>query len=112
MLVITSPLGSAGLAAIVYLGVIFSRLSQRLNAVAKKADYHRWFWVANGLIAIAATSQIVRSTAALAPKCALPALLDPWFALITFHIPLAIGATIELLLVQYYWGWILKENPS
>lgn len=112
MLVITSPLGSAGLAAIVYLGAIFSSLSERLNAVAKKANYHRWFWVANSLIAIAATSQIVRSTAALAPTCALPALLDPWFALITFHIPLAVGATVDLFLVRYYWGWILKENPS
>jgi hypothetical protein len=112
MLVITSPLGSAGLAAIVYLGAILSTLSKRLNAVAKKADYHRWFYVANTLIAIATTSQIIRSTATLAPNCALPALLEPWFALATFHIPLAVGVTADLVLVRYYWAWILKENPS
>jgi hypothetical protein len=112
MLVIASPLGSAGLAAVVFLGTIFSTLSQRLNAVAKKADYHRWFSVANGLIAVAATSQIIRSTAALAPDRTLPALLEPWFALVTFHIPLALGVTADLVLVHYYWAWILKENPT
>jgi hypothetical protein len=110
MLAITTPLGSVGLAAIVYLGAMFATLSERLNAVAKRADYHRWFWIANSLIAIAATSQVVRSTAALAPTCALPALLEPWFALVTFHIPLAVGSTANLLLVRYYWGWILEEN--
>jgi hypothetical protein len=110
MPVITTPLGSVGLAAVVYLGAIFAKLSERLNAVAKRADYHRWFWVGNGLIAIAATSQVIRSTAALAPRYALPALLDPWFALVSFHIPLAVGSTIDLLLVRYYWGWILKET--
>ncbi|MGD8966847.1 MAG: hypothetical protein PVI07_05010 [Anaerolineae bacterium] len=112
MLVITMPLGSVGLVAIMYLGAIFSTLSERLNAVAKRADYHRWFWLGNILIAIAATSQAIRSTVALVPRSALPALHEPWFALITFHIPLAVGSTFDLLLVRYYWGWILKENPD
>jgi hypothetical protein len=112
VLAITTPLGSVGLVAIMYLGGIFSTLSERLNVVAKRADYHRWFWLGNILIAIAATSQAIRSTAALAPTSALPTLLDPWFALVTFHIPLAVGSTFDLLLVRYYWGWILKENQE
>jgi hypothetical protein len=112
MLAITTPLGSLGLVAIVYLGTILSGLSKRLNAVAKKRDYQRWFWFSNSLIAVAATSQVVRSTAALAPACALPALLEPWFALVTFHVPLAVGATGDLLLVLYYWGWILGEASA
>jgi hypothetical protein len=110
VLVISSPLGSIGLAAIVYLGAIFFTLSERLNAVAKKSDTHGWFWLANALIAIAATSQVIRSTAVLAPDAALPALLEPWFALVTFHLPLAVGSTLDLLLVWYYWGWILREK--
>jgi hypothetical protein len=112
VLVITTPLGSVGLLAIMYMGAIFATLSERLNVVAKRADYHRWFWLGNILIAIAATSQAIRSTAALIPESALPALLEPWFALVTFHIPLAVGSTFDLLIVRYYWRWILKENPE
>lgn len=110
MLVVTAPLSPIGLVAIAYLSVIFSVLSQRLNAVAKKAEHHRWFSVATALIIVAAMSQAIRSTAHLAPDRAFPLLLEPWFALLTFHVPLAIGATIALLLVWYYWGWIVKET--
>ena len=112
MLVVTAPLSPIGLIAIAYLSIIFSVLSQRLNAVAKKAEYHRWFTVATLLIILAAMSQAVRSTAHLAPDRAHPLLLKPWFALVTFHVPLALGASIALLLVWYYWGWIVKETAE
>lgn len=110
--VIASTLGPFGLAAIVYLGLIFARLSERLNAVAKKGNHYRWFGMANAFIAMAAMSQAIRNAAALAPEEAMPLLLEPSFALFTFHIPLALGATIDLALVSYYWGWILKEKSS
>jgi hypothetical protein len=110
MIVITTSLGAAGLLAIVYLGVLFANFSRRLGAVTKMNDRHRWFWMASGFVALAALSQIVRGTAALAPQEALPFLLEPWFALVTFHFPLAIGVTLDLVLVWYYWGWILKEK--
>ena len=111
MRAITATLGPFGLAAVVYMGIIFSRLSDRLNAVAKKRDYRVWFNVFNGLIALAALSQAIRNAAALAPAYAVPLLLEPTFALLTFHVPLAVGATGNLVLVWYYWQWILKEKP-
>jgi hypothetical protein len=52
----------------------------------------------------------VRGVAALAPQLAYPILLEPWFALASFHVPLAIGVTLDLALVWYYWGWTLKEK--
>ncbi len=110
MIVITTPLGAAGLLAVVYLGFLFANLSRRLSAVTKMADHHRWFQVANGLVALAAMSQVVRGTAALAPQLTLPILLESWFALLSFHIPLAMGVTLDLVLVWYHWGWILKEK--
>ncbi len=110
MIVITTPLGAMGLLAIVYLGSLFATFSQRLNAVTKMTDYHRWFQVANGFVTLAAMSQVMRGIAALAPQLALPVLLEPWFALVSFHIPLVIGVTLDLVLVWYYWGWILREK--
>jgi hypothetical protein len=110
MIVITTPLGPVGLLVISYLGLLFANFSRRLSAVTKMTDYYRWFQVASVCTVLAAMSQIVRGTAALAPELAPPALLEPWFALLSFHIPLAIGVTADLWLVSYYWRWILKEK--
>ncbi len=110
MIVITTPLGAVGLLALVYLGVLFASFSRRLGAVTKLASRHRWFALANCLIAVAAVSQIVRGIAALSPELACPFLLESWFALVSFHIPLALGLTVDLVLVWYYWGWILTEK--
>ncbi|MCP4537395.1 MAG: hypothetical protein GY832_09635 [Chloroflexi bacterium] len=111
MIVITTPLGVVGLLAVAYLGFLFANFSRRLSAVTRMANHHQWFLIANIFVALAAMSQIIRSTAALAPPNIAPAVvLQPWFSLISFHIPLAIGITIDLVLVWYYWGWILKEK--
>jgi len=99
-----------GLLAVVYLGFLFANFSRRLGAVTKMARHHRWFQVASGFVALAAMSQVMRGIAALAPQVALPILLEPWFTLVSFHIPLAIGVTFDLVLVWYYWGWTLKEK--
>ena len=68
------------------------------------------FFVAGGFVALAAMSQVIRGTANLAPHVALSVLQEPWFALVTFHIPLAIGVTLCLVLVLHYWRWILWEK--
>ena len=110
MIVITTTLAPLGLLAIVYLGSLFANFSRRLGAVTKMEDHQRWFLVANGLIALAAMGKAMRGTAALAPESALPVLLEPWFGMVVFHIPLAIGVTLNLVLVWYYWGWTLREK--
>ena len=113
MIVVTTPLGVAGLLAIAYLGLLFANFSRRLSAVTRMANYHRWFLVANVLVILAAMSQAMRSTAALAPDLAPPILVNEmkaWFSLVSFHIPLVMGITIDLVLAWYYWGWILKEK--
>jgi len=109
MNVITTPLGFLGLFAIVFLGFLFYNLSRRLGAVTKMREYHNWFAVASGLVAVAAMSHLIRGSAALACDPP-PVLLQPWFALVSFHVPLAAGVVLDLVLVWYYWGWILKEH--
>jgi uncharacterized membrane protein YczE len=110
MIVIATPLGPVGLLSILLLGILFANFSRRLSAVTKMASHHRWFQVANGFIGLAAVSQVVRSIAALAPDLAPPIVLEDWFSLVSFHIPVVIGVTIDLALVWYYWAWILKEK--
>ncbi|MCK4314245.1 MAG: hypothetical protein KAW49_05215 [Anaerolineae bacterium] len=110
MNVITTPLAPIGLLSIAYLSFLFASLSRRLSAVTKMNDHYRWFMVAGGFITLAGLSQVIRGTADLACQLSLPVLLKPWFALVSFHIPLTVGVTLDLVLVWYYWGWILKEK--
>jgi hypothetical protein len=109
MSVITAPLGAIGLLAIAYLCLLFGNFSRRLSAVTKMKNHYRWFPVAGILIAVAATSQAIRSTAALAREA--PRFLNELpFAVFSFYLPLIVGVTLALVLVWYYWGWILKEK--
>ena len=110
MIVITTPLGAIGLLSLAYLSSLFANFSRRLSAVTKMTNHYRWFLVADAFFVIAALSQVMRSTAVLAPNLAPAILLESWFSLVTFYIPLVIGVTIDLVLVWYYWGWILKEK--
>jgi hypothetical protein len=110
MKVITTSLGFVGLLTITYLGILFANFSRRLGAVTKMRDHYRWFQIGSGFVALAAVSQIMRGIATLAPQEAPSLLLMPWFALASFHVPLAIGVTLDLAFVWYYWGWILKEK--
>jgi hypothetical protein len=109
MKAITTPLSPLGLLAIVYLCILFANFSRRLSAVTKMKDYYRWFPLASVLVAVAATSQVIRATAGLAEE-APDFLCQPWFALVSFYVPLTVGVTLALVLVWYYWGWILKEK--
>jgi|YNPBryantNP2012_1023418.scaffolds.fasta_scaffold01776_5 hypothetical protein len=110
MIVITIPLAAIGLMSLAYVTLLFLDFSRRLNAMTKMKKYYRWFPLAAALILFAALSQIVLSIAKIAPQLAPPVLLKSWFPLVVFHIPLAAGVSIDLVLVWYYWGWIFKEQ--
>ncbi len=110
MIAITIPLGAVGLLSLAHLSVLFANFSRRLSVVTKMAAHYRWAYLAAGLFTLAALSQMVRGIATLAPQQALPVLLTPGFALVTFHIPIALGVTIDLAVVWYYWRWILRES--
>ena len=110
MSVLTIPLGPVALLAVAYVGTLFAEFTRRLSAVTKAPDHYGWFRVANAFVIVAAFSQAVRSIAALAPHLAPPAVLEEWFALVSFHIPLCVGVTLLLALVLLHWRWTLKEK--
>jgi len=103
-------MGPVGILAVLYLGLLFASLSSRLSAVTKQRFKSTWSAVGTGFVAVAAISQILRGAATLAPDLAPPLLLTPWFAVVTFHVPLAIGVSITLWSVWSHWNWILREK--
>ena len=112
MIVITTPLGSVGLLSIAYSVLLFGRFSRRLAAVTRMPDRYSWYLVASSLVAVATASQLMRAIAALAADAAPSVMLQLWFVLLTFHIPLAVGVTLALILVWWDWQWILRERAE
>jgi hypothetical protein len=110
MSVITTPLGPVALLAVAYLGTLFADLTRRLSAVRKTPDHYGWFRVGSSFVTVAAFSQAVRGIAALAPHLAPPVLLETWFAVLSYHIPLCLGVTLLLALVLHHWKWTLTEK--
>ena len=110
MSVITIPLGPVALLAVAYMGTLFADLTRRLSAVTKTPSHYGWFRMGSGFVTVAAFSQAVRGIAALAPHLAPSVLLETWFAVISYHIPLSLGVTVILALVLRHWRWTLKEK--
>lgn len=124
-------IGTAGLASVVLMLLILARITRRWEAVTRSRSYYRLFYVAGALVALAALSRLVRIGHLIpltglgqdpASEFALTAglltdgqlnlypFLEPhsWFYLAFYHLPLAVAATISLILAWRNWGWLLR----
>lgn len=110
MNLLTALAGSIGLIAIIYVILILAELSQRLGAVTKMQRYYRVFYIGVIFLLISLTSRILRISVFLSPQQNPVFLNDDLFYLLTYHVPLAIGTTINLAITLLYWGWLLKER--
>jgi hypothetical protein len=108
-LTVLSPLGTISL---IFLFFILARLSQKFGAVTKMAPYYRWLWVGLGFLGIALIAQFLRIGVLLAKQASTLWLDTPAFYLITYHLPMAIGITISLIVTWRYWSWLLTERDG
>ena len=104
-----SPLGTISL---IFLFFILARLSEKLGAVIKMAAYYRWFWVGQGFLGIALIAQFLRIGVLLTKQASYLWLDTPAFYLLTYHLPMAIGVTISLVVTWRYWSWLLTERDG
>jgi hypothetical protein len=73
--------------------------------------YYKGYYVAASLVSVALVIRIVRASVFWAPRDSIPALLNsPLFYLFLYHLPLALGLCLGLLITWYYWSWLLKEQ--
>ncbi len=105
--ILTSHLGLMALVGTLYLCHLLQTFSRRMGAVTKMPAHYNWFHVGNSLIAVAALSYITQSSVAMTGAPAL--VLTTTFAILTFHLPLALGVGINLATTLIYWGWLMKE---
>jgi len=106
---VLSPLGTFSLIVLFF---ILARLSEKLGAVTKMAPHYRWFWVGLGFLVIALIAQFLRIGVLFAKQDSNLWLDTPEFYLITYHLPMAIGITISLVVTWRYWSWLLTERDG
>lgn len=102
-----SPLGTI---SIIFLVFILAQLSKKLGAVTRMPPYYRWFWAGIGFLVIALISQLLRISISLTGQASYQLWNNSLFYLVTYHLPIAIGATIGLVVTWRYWGWLLTEQ--
>jgi hypothetical protein len=105
-------LSQLGTVSLIFLFYILARLSEKLGAVTKMATHYRWFWVGMGFLGIALIAQFLRISVLLTKQASYFWLDTPAFYLITYHLPMAIGITISLVVTWRYWSWLLTERDG
>lgn len=97
------------LVAVVILLSVLCRLSERLGAVERMAPLYRYYYLAIALTAFGAFIHLIVARGTLSPGLFPDWLQAPWFLLLTYYVPLAVGLTIALAVTWRYWSWLLKE---
>jgi len=100
-----------GLASILFTLVILAQFGRKLGAVTKMQPYYKGYYAAVGLVGLAFVVRFIRVSVFWAPpETITPLLNDPAFYLLLYHLPLAIGWSLGLVITWHYWSWLLKER--
>jgi hypothetical protein len=104
-------LGTTGLGAATLVVVIIARLTRRWEQVTGTRSGYRWFYVAAGLLCLAALLRLVR-VVHLDAHAEPEMLREPWswLYLCLYHAPLIAGTAIALIVAWRNWGWLLGKQ--
>jgi hypothetical protein len=107
---IAGPPSVLGLLAALYMLYIFVILSRKLGNVTKMKPYYRGLYVSMFLTLISILAHLLKVAAWLNPTSVPNVLLSDGFYSVTFYVPMALAATISLVVVLRYWGWLFSER--
>jgi len=107
---LTGPSLALSLFGVVYMLYIFSVLSRKLGGVTKMRPYYRGFYVAMGLIGLAAVSSWLLLTVRVTPDLLPATWHDETPYAVIFAVALVIAVTLSLGVAWRYWGWLFKER--
>jgi len=107
---LTSPSSIISLVAELYMLYIFAVLSRKLGAVTKMKPYYRGYYAAMGLILVAIVAHSLRLTSQVSPNLLPELLANRAFYFWAYDLPLALAATLGVILALRYWGWLFRER--
>jgi hypothetical protein len=103
-------LGTFGILSVILLLFILARLSERLGSVERMSPIYRYYYVAVFFLIIGYITHLLAARVILTPKNFSEWLTSPWFLLLAYHLPLAIGVTIGLIITWRYWSWLVHHR--
>lgn len=105
-----SFLGTLGTLSVIALFYILGKLSDRLGSVEKMSPLYRQYYIAIIFWGVAFVTQLLMARINLTPKSFPDWLMSPWFLLVTYYLPMSIGATISILVTWRYWSWLISTS--
>ncbi|MFP4344064.1 MAG: hypothetical protein ACLFU8_05165 [Anaerolineales bacterium] len=106
--ILTSHFTVVAIIGAIYVVRLLLTFSRRMNEVTRMTRRYIWFRVGVLFLYLSLFSYILRCSAALTGKPQI--LLSPHFALLTFHLPLATGVSISLVVTLFYWAWLFRKH--
>ena len=105
--IIMTPWGAVGLAAVVSAVYLYANLSRRLGAVTKMPPFYRWFLVGGGFMGLALSVSVLRRAVFLSCAAEVAFLIQPEFGFFFYQVPLLIGTLINVVVAWRYWSWLV-----
>ncbi len=111
LLIIDIPFwGTLGTLSVAILFYILAKLSERLGSVERMSPLYRYYYVALILWVFGYITQLLVAQISSTPESFPHWSLSPLFLLFAYSLPLAIGATIGLIVTWHYWSWLVTES--
>lgn len=89
---------------------ILARISERFGAVIKMAPIFRYYYVGLVFLAISLVTHFVVVYVLLALEKTPAWVNSSLFLLLAYHLPLAIGLSLGLVITWRYWSWLVTEQ--
>lgn len=103
-------LGTVGTLSLIVLFYILAKLSERFGSVIKMAPLYRYYYLVILFLAIGCITQLFVARATLTIEHSQVWFTTPWFLFLAYHLPLALGLTIGLVIAWRYWSWLITER--
>jgi hypothetical protein len=103
-------LGTFGTLSIIVLFYILAKLSERFGSVIKMPPIYRYFYLAILLLLVSYVTNLLVVRTIITPADSPAWLMAPWFLLLAYHLPMAIGLSIGLIITWRYWSWLITER--
>ena len=103
-------MGTVGTLSVIALFYILAKLSEKFGSVIKMAPIYRYYYLAILLLCLSYIVQLILVRVTLTAEYFPAWLTAPWFLLLTYYLPRAIGVTIALIITWRYWSWLITER--
>ena len=103
-------LGTFGTLSIIVLFYILAKLSERFGSVIKMPPIYRYFYLAILLLLVSYVTNLLVVRTIITPEDSPTWLTAQWFLFLAYHLPMAIGLAIGLIITWRYWSWLITER--